>query len=47
MPSDRFSFASWNMMLKKMENNVGTREHPSLTPFEMRKLPDRDPLCFI
>ena len=33
-------------MLKKMENNVGARTHPCLTPFEMGKLSDRDPLCF-
>ena len=29
-------------MLKKMENNVGARTHPCLTPLEMGKLPDRD-----
>ena len=46
MPSGRFSFASLRMMLKKMENNVGARTHPCLTPFEMGKLSDRDPLCF-
>ena len=34
------------MMLKKMENNVGARLHSCLTPLEMGKLPDRDPLCF-
>ena len=40
------SFASWSMMLKKMENNMGARRHPGLMPLEMGKLPDRDPLCF-
>ena len=30
-------------MLKKMENSVRARMHPCLTPFEMGKLPDRDP----
>ena len=40
------SFASRSMMLKKMENNVGARIHPCLTPLEVGKLPDRDPLCF-
>ena len=30
-------------MLKNMEKNVGARMHPCLTPFEMGKLPDRDP----
>ena len=30
------------MMLKKMENNVGDRTHPCLTPLKMGKLPDRD-----
>ena len=44
--SGRSSSASWSMMLKKMENNVGARTHPCLTPLEMGKLPDRDPLCF-
>ena len=39
-------FASRSMMLKKMENNVGTRTHPRLTLLEMGKLPDRDPLRF-
>ena len=43
MPSGRSSFASRSMMLKKMENNVGARTHPCLTPLEMGKLPDRDP----
>ena len=46
MPSSRSSFASRSMMLKKMENNVGARMHPCLTPLEMGKLCDRDPLCF-
>ena len=40
------SFASRSMMLRKMENNVGARTHPCLTPLETGKLPDRDPLCF-
>ena len=40
------SFASRSMMLKKIENNVGARIHPCLTPLEVGKLPDRDPLCF-
>ena len=40
------SFASRSMMVKKMENNVGARTHPGLTPLEMGKLPNRDPLCF-
>ena len=39
-------FDSQSMMLKKMENNVGARTQPCLTPLEMGKLPDRDPLCF-
>ena len=39
-------FASWSMMLKKMENIVEARMQPCLTPLEMGKLPDRDPLCF-
>ena len=39
-------FDSRSMMLKKMENNVGARTQPCLTPLEMGKLPDRDPLCF-
>ena len=43
MPSGRSSFATRSMMLNKMENNVGARMHPCLTPFEMGKLPDRDP----
>ena len=38
--------ASRSMMLKKMENNVGARTHACLTPLEMGKLPDRDPLRF-
>ena len=46
MPSDRSSFTSRSMMLKKLENNVGARTHPCLTPLEMGKLSDRDPLCF-
>ena len=33
-------------MLKKMENKVGARTHPCLTPLEMGKLPDDDQLCF-
>ena len=37
---------SLSMMLKKMENNVWARKQPCLTLLEMRKLPDRDPLCF-
>ena len=45
--SGRFSFASRSMMVKKMENNVGARTQPCLTPLQMGKLPDRDPLCFI
>ena len=43
----RSSFASRSMMLKKMENNVGARTHPCLTPLEMGKLSDRDPLCIL
>ena len=35
MPSGRSSFASRSMMLKKMENNMGARMHPCLTPLEM------------
>ena len=46
MPSGRSSFASRNMMLKKMENNVGARKQPCLLPFERGKLSVRDPLCF-
>ena len=42
-----FFLASQSMMLKKMENNVGARMQPCLTPLEMGKLPDRDPLCLI
>ena len=42
----QLSFASRSMMLKKMENNVGARMHPCLTPLEIGKLPDRDPSCF-
>ena len=42
----RSSFASRSMMLKKMENNVGARIHPCLTPLEMGiEASDRDPLC--
>ena len=41
------SFVSRSLMLKKMENNVGTRTHPCLTPLELGKLPDKDSLCFI
>ena len=47
IPYGRSSFASRIMMLKKLENNVGARMHPCVTPLEMGKLPDRDPLCFI
>ena len=39
-------FCLRRMMLKKMGNNVGARTHPCLTPLEMGKLPDRDPLRF-
>ena len=39
-------FCLKNMMLKKVENNVGSRTHPCLMPSEMGKPPDRDPLCF-
>ena len=46
MPSGRSSFASQSMMLKMMENNVGIRINPCLSPLEIGKLPDRDPLCF-
>ena len=46
MAPGRSSFASRNMMLKKMENNVGARMHPCLMPLEMGKLSDRDPSCF-
>ena len=34
------SFASRSMMLKTMENHVGVRTHPCLTPLEMGKLSD-------
>ena len=47
MPPGRSSFASRSMMLKKLENKVGTRTHPCLTSLEMGKLPDSDHLCFI
>ena len=42
----RVVFCLTEMMLKKMENNAGARTHPCLTPLEMGKLLDRDPLCF-
>ena len=37
MPSGRSSFASKSMMLKKVENRVGARTHPYLTPLEIGK----------
>ena len=46
MPSSRSSFASRIVMLKKMENKVEARTHPYMTPLEMGKLPNSDPLCF-
>ena len=39
MLSGRSSFASRSMMLKKMENNMGARTHPCLTPLEKGKRP--------
>ena len=44
MSIGRSSFASRSMTLKKMENKMGARTHPCLTPLEIRKLPDSDPL---
>ena len=38
MPSGKSSFASWSMMLMKMESNVGARMRPCLMPLEMGKL---------
>ena len=46
MLSGRSSFASWSIMLKKIENSVGSRMHSCLMLLEIGKLPDRDPLCF-
>ena len=46
MPSGTSSFASLSMMPKKTEDNTGARAYPCLTPLEMEKLPDRDPLYF-
>ena len=37
---------SRSMILQKIENNVGVRTYSCLTPLEMGKLPDKDPLCF-
>ena len=37
---------SQNTMLKKMEDNVGARTYPCLTPLEIGKLPNGDPMCF-
>ena len=37
---------SRSTVLKKLENNVGARTHPCLTPSEMGNLPDSDPVCF-
>ena len=34
------------MRLKKVEKKVGARTHHCLTPLQMRKMPDSDPLCF-
>ena len=39
-------FASLSMILKQMKNNVRARTHSCLTPSEMGKLSDSDPLCF-
>ena len=43
--STKSSFASRNIKLKRMENKVGARTHPCLTPFAIGKLSERAPLC--
>ena len=43
----RSYFAPQSMMPRKMENKLGARTQPCLTPLDMGKLPDIDPLCFI
>ena len=45
IPSTKSSFASRNIKLKRMENKVGARKHPCLTPFAIGKLSERAPLC--
>ena len=45
IPSTKSSFASRNIKVKRMENKVGTRTHPCLTPFAIGKLSERAPLC--
>ena len=40
------SFAWRSIMLKKMENSERASTQPCLTPLEIGKLSDREPLCF-
>ena len=43
MPSFMSSLASRSSILKNIENKVGARIHPCLTPFEMGKVSESAP----
>ena len=45
--SDKSSFAPQSIILKKMENKMGVKTQPCLTPLGIKKLPENEPLCFM